>query len=265
MSSESTQDAPRLEDERFIGYTPTARVVRTLEAVPTPFRPAHRPPMALLSVGYDGREDGETIPIRGRDYTIGRSGGDLLIGHDTMMSARHAKITLERLDGRYLYYLNDLDSKNGTFVRIAGGLLKNANQLLVGGRHYRFDDNVQGTSDIRPPDPSGGGTRGWQTVSASDLMASLVEVKSDGTTGQRFFLQGRELWFGADAGSCQIVVGGDPFLDPRAFRLFRDPRDRWHLDNAQSVNGTWLRVQRVAVRNVVQFQLGEQRFLLRVL
>jgi len=48
-------------------------------------------------------------------------------------------------------------------------------------------------------------------------------------------------------------------------RIFRDPKGRWRAENRKSLNGTWLRIDSMALEAACQFQLGEQRFNLKVL
>jgi FHA domain len=57
-------------------------------------------------------------------------------------SARRRRRT-GRLDrrsaGRFRWHLTDLQSTNGTFVRIGNALLRHQQELLIGSRRYRFD------------------------------------------------------------------------------------------------------------------------------
>jgi pSer/pThr/pTyr-binding forkhead associated (FHA) protein len=70
---------------------------------------------------------------------------------------------------------------------------------------------------------------------------------------------------GRDAAGCTVVLADDPLVSPRHARLYRDAKGRWHLENCGSRNGTWLRVKKIALDGNGQFQLGEQRFLVRAL
>src|SRR5689334_8946084 len=84
-----------------------------------PFRPLERPPMALLTVIDDGDDSGETVRIRSSSFVIGRVEGDLVIPHDGGISGRHAEIVRRPEGGQFRWYLRDLQSTNGTFVRAA--------------------------------------------------------------------------------------------------------------------------------------------------
>jgi pSer/pThr/pTyr-binding forkhead associated (FHA) protein len=233
-------------------------------AATVPFRPAHRPPIALLRVLFDGQEDGELIPLRGERFVIGRADGDLVIPHDGMMSGRHAEIVRRNDRGRWRWVLSDLRSTNGTYVRSSQALLLHEQEFLIGSRRYRFDAAPQGGAAPAAGPGGPAATRGWQSVAADALVPSFVELTPKGL-GQRYFLDRNELWLGRDPARCSVVLADDLMVSPRHARLYRDAKNRWVLENAGSLNGVWVRVPRIAVDAVGQFQLGEQRFHLRVL
>ncbi len=231
----------------------------------TPFRPVRRPPMALLRILDDGSGDGEEVRIRLPRLVIGRTEGDVLVPHDDMISGRHAAILREAEAGRWRWVLTDLDSTNGTFVRVSCAALQHGQELLLGGRRYQFHLGGQGSASDETVDQR---TKGWHSVAPADVLPSLVEWNPGGplllNTQKRYFLDKPDLWLGRDARRCGLVVD-DPMLDPRHARFQRDGRGRWLLSCTGTVNGLWVRVNRVPVEEGCQFQLGEQRFLLRVL
>ena len=49
---------------------------------------------------------------------IGRTEGDVLIPHDDMISGQHAELTRRQEPGRCRWHLADLNSRNGTYVRV---------------------------------------------------------------------------------------------------------------------------------------------------
>ena len=73
-----------------------------------------------------------------------------------------------------------------------------------------------------------------------------------------------EYWIGRDPRQCSIVLD-DRMLSPRHARLHRDAKGRWHIENAQSLNGLWLRITEIALERGGHFQCGEQRFQIKVL
>jgi pSer/pThr/pTyr-binding forkhead associated (FHA) protein len=224
--------------------------------------------MALLCIVDDGKEDGEWVRLRKDTVVLGRSEGDIVIPHDSMMSGRHAELSRRLDQGRYRWHLTDLQSTNGTYVRIGTAALRHGQELLIGGHRYRFEAAGQlveaPDEDAEAADDKRKVTRGWQSIEPSNLLPSLVELTAKGD-GQRYLLAQNENWVGRDAAHCAVALVGDPLISPRHARVFRDPKGRWHVENMKSLNGTWLRIDQMALDSACQFQLGEQRFLLRVL
>jgi pSer/pThr/pTyr-binding forkhead associated (FHA) protein len=223
------------------------------------FRPVRRPPMALLCILDDGRDDGEWVRIRTPTCVIGRTEGDVRIPHDSTMSSKHASLSRTYEKERQRWHLLDLQSTNGTYLKVAGVNLKHGQEILIGSRRLRF---------LLPPAPTGApaevppATQGWQGVTPADLLPALVEITPQGE-GQRFVLDRPENWIGRDPAQCVVVLANDPLVNARHARIYRDPGGRWHLESAKSLNGTWLRVEKVPLNGTAQFQLGEQRFLVK--
>jgi pSer/pThr/pTyr-binding forkhead associated (FHA) protein len=239
------------------------------ETTPEPdtvaFRPLRRPPIALVCIFDDGnKEDGEWVRIRGAKLVIGREQGDIVIPHDDMMSARHAEVVRQGERGRYRWYLHDLQSTNGTYVRIGRSILRDGQEFLIGSGRYRFDAAPQDRAEAAETDTKPKGTRGWQNVSPKDLFPALVHLTPQGE-GERFLLTEADNWLGRDASQCTVVLGKDPLANPRHARVYRDEKGRWFLENGASLNGTWLRVNKITLDGTGQFQLGEQRFLIKIL
>lgn len=265
-------DATRLESlEEIQQATGAIRTPTFKESVPatlagsdtTPYRPQVRPPIALLCILDDVGDDGEWVRIRGDKFVIGRAEGNLVIPHDAMISGKHAELSRKEEKGRLVWYLTDLQSTNGTYVRVGRALLKHNQQIQIGARRYRFDAAPPGGPAATAAEATKG-TRGWQApLSVTQQLPFLVEMMPQGD-GQRFALSGSDNWIGRDAKQCSILLANDPMVDPRHARIQRDAKGRWYLDNNHSLNGTWVRVSRVPFTSPGQFQLGEQRFLLRV-
>jgi pSer/pThr/pTyr-binding forkhead associated (FHA) protein len=264
-------DGTRLESVEEIREATRAERTPTLkEQVPggdtVPYRPTHRPPTAMLCILDDGQLDGEWVRIRTAKFVIGRAEGDLAIPHDTLMSSRHAVLFRQAEGGRTRWYLTDLQSTNGTYVRVGKALLKPGQELLLGSRRYRFEAPggagptapVAGATGAAAPR----GTQGWEVAVPAGTTPSLVELASRGE-GPRFLLNGPEHWIGRDPSQCGVVLANDPTVSPRHARLSCDARGRWFLENARSLNGTWVRLDRIPIDGTGQFMLGEQRFLLR--
>jgi pSer/pThr/pTyr-binding forkhead associated (FHA) protein len=226
-------------------------------------KPQLRPPMALLCILDDGKLEGELVRLRGDRCLIGRVDGDVRIPHDGMMSGRHAEVVRQRTGQGYRWVLSDLQSTNGTWVRVGRTVFQDGSEVLVGRGHYRFEAAAVSPAAVDPQAATTTDvTRPWTTGPITALVPSLVEV-TPGGPGQRIPLTLGEYWIGRDRG-CGIPRPDDPVANPRHARLHRDARGQWHIENNKSVNGLWLRVEEVPLGATCQFRLGEQRFLFRV-
>jgi pSer/pThr/pTyr-binding forkhead associated (FHA) protein len=256
------------------GAVPPPRTPTMKEAVPpspspapaateaTPFRPVMRPPMAVLCVLDDGRSDGDTIRIRTDTFTIGRVEGDLKIPHDRLISGKHVSITREADKGRFRWFINDLQTRNGTFIRASTAVLLHEQEVLIGGRRFIFNAAQQGQALLQGG-AEGNETKGWSVVKPTDLIPSLTEVLPDGSDGQRFFLDSETAEIGRDK-SCHVHLD-DPMVNPKHAKLLKNEKGEWEIHNLNTVNGTWIRKNRMVVAQLGQFQIGEQRFLLKVM
>jgi pSer/pThr/pTyr-binding forkhead associated (FHA) protein len=231
----------------------------------SPFRPTSRPPVAILTVYDDGKTDGEVIRIRAPRFVIGRGEGDLCIPIDGRMSARHVEITLQTVGGMYRWVVTDLQSTHGMFVRVSRTALADKAEFLVGNGRYKFDapQPVAGaTADYTPNEVGSGETRGWDAGPSPFRPPALTELIGD-EIGNRLLLVKSEYWIGADP-ACPICRPDDPFCEPRHLRLFRDQKSGWHAEHNKTQNGLWLRMSQIVAESMIQFQIGEQRFRLKV-
>lgn len=97
---------------------------------PTPFRLAQ-----LLQGGALGM----TVCARSHSLQIGREGGDLTFPSDLYMSSAHCRI--DERDGRFT--LTDLNSRNGTYVRIkAERELAHGDYVFIGRKLLRVELNT---------------------------------------------------------------------------------------------------------------------------
>lgn len=230
-----------------------------------PYRPTLRPPMAVLTVFDDGKHEGEQIRLRGNRFVIGRTEGDLIIPHDAMISARHVEITRQAVGGQQRWVITDLQSTNGLFVRISRTVLADQSELLLGKGRYRLTvptKDATPTADYTPPESVRNSTQAWGNEDGAPAIPSLVEIIGNATSN-RVLLVGEEYWIGTDP-SCAVCRTNDPFCEPRHARLFRDAKGGWHAEQNKAANGLWFRVPQVVAENAVHFQIGEQRFRLKV-
>ena len=228
-----------------------------------PFRPTARPPVLVVCIIDQGRDGGEFHRVRGDRALIGRAEGDLLIPHDAGISGQHAEFVRLETGGRLRWWLQDLNSRNGTFARCNEAPLEHEQEFMVGMRRFRFE--MAAAAPQAPSDAARNSTQGWQTVTPTDLARlapSLVELTPSGT-GVRTPLAGAEQWIGSDP-DCTVVVADDPFVGRRHAKIVRTPQGRWRIEDGPSRNGTWLRVRKIPIDTTAEFQMGEQRFAVKV-
>ncbi len=136
-SSQSRTPAPSARPAAKPAQKPETEPQQKSDAA-QPFRPVFRPPVAVLEICDDGRDEGEFIRIRVESLTIGRSSADLLIAHDSQISSTHARISRRLIQGAYQWFLTDLNSTNGTFIRVAKVTLTDGQLILLGSHRYLF-------------------------------------------------------------------------------------------------------------------------------
>ncbi|MFO7903141.1 MAG: FHA domain-containing protein [Planctomycetota bacterium] len=197
-----------------------------------PFRPSHRPPIPLLRVFDDNQSDGETIRVRGNPFIIGRNEGDLIIPHDNLISGRHAEIARHFEDGKVLWRLYDLNSRNGSFVKIDFIRLRVGDELILGATTYVFQESRQSSP-------------------------RLVQVGSRHPREVTF--EQEEFWIGRDPAHGIPAFTDDHLLEEKHARV-QYTRGKWCLMAAPSTNGVWARIDQIELGHGTRFQLGEQRF-----
>lgn len=226
---------------------------------PPRWRPTGRPPLALVCVVDDGTDQGEWVRLRGSEWTVGRTDGDLLIPHDTAISGRHFRIFRAVRGGVLRWRLEDLNSSNGTFVRCAESLVPHAGQLIVGQTRLRLELAEAGNGATAA---ASGGTRMLNRPGAGPL-ASLVRVGADGGE-ERLALTAPRTWIGREPGPGGVTLGDDPYANPRHAELVRQDDGSWKVTDRKSRNGTWIAVGEISLGKSAEILAGEQRFLFRV-
>ena len=231
------------------------------------YRPRLRPPMALLVVIDDGANEGEVVRIRKDEFKIGRSEGDLVIPHEKLMSSSHACISRRYINGAYRWFLSDLNSTNGTFVKLKSCVLHHNTELMFGSFRYKFDSGAQGTAEVSAAPVDTERTMGWKRVSVEEVSKpgpSLTRLWPNGNT-EKFKLSGENVLIGSaptsdKAGVTTLAFANDPMLSKRHLRIYRDEHRRWKAVEVDALNGIWIAVQEREIDKDAMFQLGEQRF-----
>lgn len=100
--------------------------------------PKHPGPFRIVQV-FQGGAPGMTVCARSSSLQIGREGGDLNFPGDPYMSGTHCRI--EENNGRLT--LTDLNSRNGTYVRVANErVLDHGDYLFLGRKLLRVEMNT---------------------------------------------------------------------------------------------------------------------------
>ena len=231
----------------------------------SPFRPTARPPVPILTVFDDGKAEGEVIRVRQDKFVIGRVEGDLRFPLDGRMSTKHVEISHQVVGGLHRWVLTDLRSSHGMFVRVSRTPLADRAEFLVGNGRYRFEAPQGGpgeTIDHAPAEGDFSTTRPWDEGSTPFRPPALSELLGR-EIGNRVVLVRPEYWIGTDP-SCAVCRADDPFCEPRHARVYRTTKGGWNVEHQKTQNGLWLRMAQITVDKAVQFQVGEQRFSLKV-
>ena len=235
----------------------------------TLFRPRKRPPVAKVQLMDDDLMGSEWVRLRADRTLFGRDCQAVSIPHDSEISQRHAQIRRVRRHGVYQWVLEDLNSRNGTFVRVRRCRLKQGRKFLLGSRIFSVMFSDEGNRDKGtelPNEAAAGGTSlftpalpGYEKTNH----VTLVECTRD-RRPLEIKIPAQECWLGSDSQSCQCVIEDDPWLDGRHARLFRDAQNRWVIEDAASVNGLWVGIHAFRLRDRTWIQMGEQRLLFRL-
>ncbi len=230
------------------------------------YRPIMRPPIAVVRIQYDGEVAGETFTVRTESFRFGRTSSDAVITHDDQISGEHCELLRRRINGRWKWFLKDLDSTNGTFIRVKSARLEHNTQIAIGCFRYRFDAAPQGGISNEGAQASGEeGTKGWQIPKDSDfdqLLPGLVRQTPDGDA-DRYVLDKAEQTLGSLGDKCDVVLTDDRMVSSIHAQIRQNDRQQWVIEDLGSLNGTWLAIDERPLDGDTQFQIGEQRVLVK--
>lgn len=195
------------------------------------YRPSVRPPMAIVEWIYDGSLGSRRIPMLADRFSIGRKEGDIAVFHELWMSGRHAEIQRRKIGDSYRWFLVDLNSTNGTFIKTEAVVLTAGDELFLGRERYRFVN--------QPPE------------------VGLLHVTRG--NAEKWLFNKTQEQIGSSQTPMQCMVN-DPFLSPIHATIFCGANGTWTVRDNNSVNGVWHRIREVELMNQSEFQLGEQRF-----
>ena len=219
------------------------------------YRPVIRPVVPILTVLDDGSVDeGEQIRIRKDSFVIGRSSGDLVIPNDTTVSGRHAEIRLTTSSGQRQWMLHNLESVNGTFVRVNTANLVDDAIIILGSRRFRLEKPV--LKDPEPPDRNT--LRMDQQAGSEQVWPSLIEASAKPNC-LRFPLQAPRITAGRKGSGCDIQLD-DPLIATLHAELVADASGGWKIVAKPTRNGVWVNTTATPLTSCCFFQCGEQRF-----
>ncbi|MCB9709139.1 MAG: FHA domain-containing protein [Myxococcales bacterium] len=211
------------------------------------------PALAHLVCLQANGADGEIIELSRDQVDIGRHEGDVIFSDDPFLSIRHAR--LSRRDGAY--YLVDLDSVNGVYIRITDPTaLTHGDTILIGQQVLRFE-MVSDNGPLGAAFQQGVKIFGTPEVFRA---ARLVQYTTEGVGRDTYTIYRDETVLGRENGD--IVFTDDPFLSRRHAAIVRDKATNgFSLHDLGSSNGTGLRIRiEHKLRPGDQIRMGRQLF-----
>jgi pSer/pThr/pTyr-binding forkhead associated (FHA) protein len=189
----------------------------------------------IVSIRKDGT-DGPAYPLSGEQTDFGRSEGDVQLDEDPYLSPRHFRILRRGGD----WFLRDLQSVNGVYVRLSGTEeLQSGSMILIGQQVLRFELLEEDELPLGPARSGGCLVFGTPEVPA---YARLVQYTTEGVGRDVHYLYRDETVLGRETGD--IVFTDDPFLSRRhAVVRFDRAQKRTVLEDLGSSNGTCARLR----------------------
>ncbi len=248
----------------FCGYCGERHEVTRLASIPTSTPVADLMRGGLnISVGstaamgsvavtlHDGSR-GPTYPISLVEKTfVGRTEGHMQFSEDTLLSPTHVEI-----DGKGDSVLvTDLDSLNGTYIRVQAPTVVPAGSTILIGRQFLRVRPME----LRPPIVDGDGTQ----LAGSDTPAVLWAVERlmpNGMVRDVYALPGPHITFGRR--NTDVLFPHDTFVSSKHARL-EPQREGVRVTDLDSSNGSWFRMlEPTELRHGAQLMIGRTRLTL---
>jgi pSer/pThr/pTyr-binding forkhead associated (FHA) protein len=200
------------------------------------------------------KQDGSTGKILRitKETLIGQSDCDISYPTDTLLSARHASISM-RGDK---VILKDLASRNGTFFKQRHDTeLAPGDVFLLGRQLFRFvTEPAEDEQDVE-------GTRvlmGVPKLHAGPVHAKLERIQLTGEVLETFKLEKPEITLGRTKGD--LTFKNDPYMSGEHARIVAQP-GHFVLRDLKSRNGVYRRIRdEIELRHGDEFFMGEQIF-----
>ena len=186
-------------------------------------------------VGGDGQE-GPSFPLTGDQSDIGRIEGNVVLADDKYMSPRHARIV--RLKNQW--YVRDLESTNGVFVRLGQPHeLTDGDVLLLGVEVLRFEVVKDAELGLGPAIQHGTLVFGSPALPRP---ARLVQRTVEGVARDVYHLHRPETVIGRESGD--VVFTDDPYMSRRHATVRRSTSTgAYTLADLGSSNGTFIAIR----------------------
>ncbi len=217
----------------------SAGVAAVVESAPESARASRPVPASaaargrLILLRRDG-SDGESLPLQGDNFDIGRSEGHRCFPDDVYMASRHARFVLTSGGVR----VRALDLTNGVLLQIREPMELQSGDIFYMGRELiRFELLP---SEERDPSPIfEHGVRLFGST-PRESWGRLRQLTSAGATRDIWHLCRAEVRIGREEGD--IVFPDDEFMSRRHAVLTRHG-NRVRLEDQHSSNGTYVRLR----------------------
>ena len=211
-------------------------------------------PGARLTTILEDGTDGPVYSLEADPTDLGREEGGIVLPNDPYLSPRHARFFRRGST----WFVRDLDSLNGIFVRLARPASLVDGDLLLAGLQVLKFALVSGAEQALGPAKQHGTLLFGSPI--FPRYARLCQRTVEGVTRNVFYLHKNETTVGRESGD--IVFTDDPFLSRRHLVIRRDTaRGTFTVEDLGSVNGTYLAIHgEVALENGAQIRLGQHLF-----
>ena len=239
---------------------PAARAPAAAPSSEVLYRSPYRwPAPRIVICNDDSLDEGETIYVRSERIVIGRSSGDIVVGHDVAMSGSHAEVVRRDVGGRHAWVLRDLGSSNGTLVRVRTVTLRHGTTLLIGSKRYRVE--LPGALQPTPgKDEPGTALLSELAMVSGGVLPALLDATGGSNAGlTRYRFHAPRVRIGRP-GFGNDIEFEDLCIAPTHAIATRDASGAWQLEAQKSINGLWVKIEAVRLTDNCLFQCGEQRF-----
>jgi pSer/pThr/pTyr-binding forkhead associated (FHA) protein len=195
------------------------------------FGPLQTPGRAKLIVIRGDGAEGISYALNATVHAAGRSSGVILFPDDETLSAEHA--TFRYRDDKL--YLTDLQSLNGTFLRIRTPHTLSDGDLFSAGQQRFRVDRLRDETEF----PTDDGTLCYVSPPRPEHIR-VLQILDGGIPGQAVASPVDEITIGREG--CDLTVADDPYLSRRHCKVSLDRHGRIELSDLGSRNGTFVRI-----------------------